>query len=171
MTKTLPKILLSQLAVAALLCSPSLAQAGSPQPATTGSSPAQAGPLTGVALDHVTFSVEDMDKMSDWYAKVLGFTVAKTDKMGPNMSGEVLRNGSYRIDLIKYKGSARPPVPKPIFMQQGLIHIALTVPDLPAALATLKALNTDVTGNANGRGGPLVLHDPEGNEIEIMAKQ
>lgn len=164
MTKALPKMLLGQLAVAVLFCAPSLAQATAPSANT-----AQAAPLSGVALDHVTYSVEDMDKMSDWYVKVLGFTVAKTDKMGPNMSGEVLRNGSSRIDLIKYKGSSRPPAPKPVFMQQGLIHIALTVPDLSAALATLKALNTDVTGNA-GRG-PLVLHDPEGNEIEITAKQ
>ena len=160
MTKMLAKLLTSQLGVVVFLCVGSFPQASAAQTADT--LPAA---LSDIKVDHVTISVQDMDREAEWYTHVLGFKETSRQER-PAFSMRNLRNPNFRIDLIKYPGSTRTPA-NPVYLQQGWVHLALTVPDIPAALAALKALGTDVKGG----GMALELHDPEGNEIEIFAQK
>ena len=156
MAKTPSKIWISQLAAGVLWCAGSFAQT-STAPAV-GSPPAA---LSNLKFYHVSLSVRDMDREIEWYSRVMGLKETMRLKR-PNMLIATVRNANLRIDLIKYTGSMRTPA-DPVYMQQGWVHLALTVPNTASALAVLKALNADVKGT-----GVLTLRDPEGNEIEIF---
>jgi len=130
--------------------------------------------LTGLVPEHVTISVENPNRESEWYVRVLGFTVAPHSDTDPDFLNWHLSIPGYRIDLIKYKGSARPAPANPLYLKQGWIHIAFSVPDMAAAWKGLQALNTDVAANnkdAKGIPTRLVVHDPEGNEVEIFTRK
>jgi len=155
MTKIFPKILVAQLAAATLFCAASFAQApAAPAPAALPEA------LIGLKYDHVSLSVQDLDREVEWYSRVLGFKEVKRLER-PNMVNVNMRNANMRIDLIKYTGSKRTPA-DPVYMEQGWAHLALTVPDVKAAVAALKALGADVKGSA--------LRDPEGNEMELFSE-
>jgi catechol 2,3-dioxygenase-like lactoylglutathione lyase family enzyme len=134
----------------------------------------QAAPLTGLAPHHVTISVENLDREADWYVRVLGFKAKPRNGSNPDFLNRHVIITGYRIDLIQYKGSTRPAPVNPLYLRQGWIHIAFSVPDLPAAFKELQALNTDVRAdNKDAKGVPtrLVVHDPEGNEIELFSSE
>lgn len=152
-------------------------------------SPAQTASLGPVAEpsvldhmepDHATISVQDLDRERDWYMKVFGFKVLRHMT---NPTSEVLMMAipGYRIDLLRQQGSSRPPVLQPQALRQGWLHIVFSVPpsEVEQALAVLKARGTDVKpstlsvqANQEHKGAVwlLQLHDPEGNEIEIVAR-
>jgi catechol 2,3-dioxygenase-like lactoylglutathione lyase family enzyme len=169
MAKNLSKMLALQFVAGTLLCLVALSQ-----PCAAQGGNMQAAPLTGLAPHHVTISVENLDQVSEWYVRVLGFKPAQRSDSNPDFLIQHLSILGYRIDLIKYKGSARPAPVNPLYLRQGWIHIAFSVPDLPAALKELQALNTDVTADnkdAKGVTTRLVVHDPEGNEIELFSRE
>jgi catechol 2,3-dioxygenase-like lactoylglutathione lyase family enzyme len=137
------------------------------------SSAAQAAPLTGLAPHHVTISVENLDREADWYVNVLGFKAEPRNGSNPNFLYQHVIIPGYRVDLIQYKGSSRPASVNPLYLRQGWIHIAFSVADLAAAFKELQALNTDVRAdNKDAKGVPtrLVVHDPEGNEMELFSR-
>lgn len=169
MAKKLAKMLVAQFAGAILLCPVALAQSSA---ALAGA--AQAAPLTGLVPQHVTISVGNLDRMVEWYVRVLGFTPAPRSDSNPDFLNQHVSIPGYRIDLIQYKGSTRPSPVNPLYLRQGWIHIAFSVPDLPAAWKELQALKTDVRAdNKDAKGMPtrLVMHDPEGNEIELFNRE
>lgn len=130
-------------------------------------------PLTGLVPDHATISVENLDRVAEWYERVLGFKVVHRFDTDPGFVLEQLNIPGYRIDLVKYKGSARPAPVDPVFLQQGWVHVVFNVQDLSAALKQLQDLNVNLTANKDSDGMPtrLVLHDPEGNEVEVVKRK
>lgn len=142
-----------------------LVLAASPAPAQT------AAPLSGLVAQHMTLSVADIARESAWYTRVLGFTLQPHNDANPDYLNYHMTIPGYRIDLIQFKGSSRPAASDPLYARQGWIHLAFTVPQLSGAFEQLKTLGTDVKGASNQAGGAisrLVLHDPEGNEIELF---
>jgi len=134
----------------------------------------QAPPLKGLVPHHVTISVENFDRVSEWYVRALGFKPAPRSDSNPDFLNQHVSIPGYRIDLIQYKGSTRPSPVNPLYLRQGWIHIAFSVPDLSAAFKELQALNVDVRAdNKDAKGVPtrLVVHDPEGNEIELFSRE
>jgi catechol-2,3-dioxygenase len=165
--QTLPRMLASPWVAGILLCAGSLTQAGQAQSAP-------AAGLSGLAADHVTLSVANMGRESEWYERVLGFKVARSFDDNPENLVRQLRIPGYGIDLVQYKGSKRPAPSDPKFLQQGWVHIAFNVADLPSALVDLQAAKADVwIGSKDATGVPtrLNLHDPEGNEIELFKRK
>ena len=132
------------------------------------SSKGQPLPLTGLRVEHITFSVANLDREVDWLGKVFGFKVSHSGSDANAASKSVTIPG-FRIDLIQYKGSSRPPIPDPRYLQQGFIHVVFQVPDLQAAYKQLQDLKQDVTRETEPKHElwGLRLHDPEGNEIEL----
>jgi catechol 2,3-dioxygenase-like lactoylglutathione lyase family enzyme len=130
-------------------------------------------PLTGLAPDHATISVENLDRTAEWYQRVLGFKVARRFDTNPDFLLEQLSIPGYRIDLVKYKGSVRPTSVNPLYLQQGWVHVVFNVQDLPAAFKELQALNINAAADKDTNGVPtrLVMHDPEGNEIELVKRK
>jgi len=132
---------------------------------------AQPAPLTGLDPDHATISVENMGTERNWYERVLGFRVSRVFDTNPDfVNVQLSLPGGYRIDLIKFKGSSRPAPVDPRYLEQGWVHIAFSVPDLTAAWKALQDHKTDVAADKDASGVPtrLVVHDPEGNEIELF---
>ena len=151
-----------------LFCAVALTQTGMTQATIT-----QPAPLTGLAPDHATISVENIDRVAEWYEKILGFKIADRFDTNPDFLLEQLSIPGYRIDLVKCKGSARPAQANPVFLQQGWVHVVFNTQDLPSALKQLQALNVKLTSNqdADGTLTRLVLHDPEGNEVEVVRRK
>jgi catechol 2,3-dioxygenase-like lactoylglutathione lyase family enzyme len=160
---------MSTLRLLGLLCGAVLGQTCWSQPVDP-----QPQPLSGLVPDHATISVEDLDRVAEWYQRVLGFKVANRFDNNPDLILEQLTIPGYRIDLAKYKGSKRPAPVDPLYLQQGWIHVVFNVQDVPAAWKVLQTLNANVTvGSKDEKGVPtrLILHDPEGNEVEVVARK
>ena len=169
MIKTFPRLVATRCAAGMLLCAGCMTQVSSAQGVD-----APAVGLRGLTADHVTLSVANIDRESQWYERVLGFKVAHSFDDNPENLVRQLRIPGYGIDLVQYKGSKRPEPSDPKFLQQGWVHIAFSLADLPAALVDLRAANADVwIGSKDAAGVPtrLNLHDPEGNEIELFKRQ
>jgi catechol 2,3-dioxygenase-like lactoylglutathione lyase family enzyme len=150
---------------------------------------AQPPPVTGLVPDHAAISVADINREAEWYERVLGFKILNkytehvthsTVPENPDFMNWHLAIPGYRIDLVQYKGSKRPPPVDPVYLQQGWVHVVFHVDDVAAALKTLLALQVKVdvtylcdhnvrqaTPCENGVPIQLYFFDPEGNQLEI----
>ncbi len=139
----------------------------SQQPAADG--PQNPPPVTGLVPDHATLSVENIEREAEWFGRVLGFTVFSKSDNNPDFRNWHLVIPGYRIDLVKYKGSKRPAAVDPVYLWQGWTHVVFHVEDVAAAVKALEALKVQMTVNKDPKGTPIqiLIHDPEGNEIEI----
>ena len=178
----LGKVVGLQIVSGLLLCTVAMAQQG---PAAN----AQPGPVTGLVPDHAGLSVADIRREAAWYERVLGFKVlnqftekvtASTAPENPDFLNWHLAIPGYRIDLVQYKGSKRPPKVDPVYLQQGWVHVVFHVEDVAAALKALQALKVKVdatyacpknvrqaTPCEGGVPTQLYFYDPEGNQLEI----
>jgi catechol 2,3-dioxygenase-like lactoylglutathione lyase family enzyme len=134
-----------------------------------------AASILNLQIHHASISVADIQAEANWYGKTFGFsfpTGGKIEHINPKMQGARLVIPGFQLDLIQFEGSKRPEKPSPVFMQQGYIHLVFTVSDLDAALSFLQGASADVTPNRNREGklSGLVVHDPEGNEIELTGR-
>jgi len=127
---------------------------------------------------HMTLSVANVKAERDWYVEKLGFTMdppvepspTSPSTAQPEMQMAHVKIPGYRLDLIQFTGSQRPKDASPRYLTQGWVHIAFTATNLDKALSFLEAAGTDVKGSRDDKGSVtrLLLHDPEGNEIEIF---
>jgi catechol 2,3-dioxygenase-like lactoylglutathione lyase family enzyme len=152
--------ILTGLAVAALAAGRAPAQTFAPEPGVN--------PMA-LEADHVTASVEDLDRESAWYKRVFGMQQVTRSK--PTKDLEVLQLGipGFRIDLVKQAGSSRQHQASG-YQAQGWLHVVFRAPSITDAYARLQAQGTDVIANRSDKGEiyRLVLHDPEGNELEVV---
>jgi lactoylglutathione lyase len=124
--------------------------------------------ITGIA--HIGIRVHDLDRSCAFYA-VLGFT--KTiGPIGPEPVAILEHPSGVEINLVLNAPSATAPnilmdVPD---KHPGITHVALLVPDLDAALATIQAAGIPLSG------GPIqfaphirgfFIRDPDRNVIEL----
>jgi len=137
----------------------------------------QAQSILQLVPRHATLSVADLKAETNWYVEKLGFSLPSTPQMGPGgpggkMQGVELTIPGFQMHLIQFDGSQRAKTPTPEFLAQGWVHIAFSVADPDKAYYFLKAAGVDVKGNLgkNGKMGTLVLHDPEGNAIELFSR-
>jgi uncharacterized protein GlcG (DUF336 family)/catechol 2,3-dioxygenase-like lactoylglutathione lyase family enzyme len=115
---------------------------------------------------HATISVADLDKESQWYASVLGFEKSNFFD-SPDAKGCWMVIPGYRVDLIQQKGSSRKDTQIGL-LRQGWLHVVFQTPMIEEALKRLQAAGTDVKAFKNdGHLQRLILHDPEGNEVEL----
>jgi catechol 2,3-dioxygenase-like lactoylglutathione lyase family enzyme len=115
---------------------------------------------------HATISVADLDKESQWYASVLGFQKSNPFE-NPGLKGCWMVIPGYRVDLIQQKGSSRKDTQLGL-LRQGWLHVVFQTPMIEEALQRLRAAGTDVQAFKYGDHlQRLILHDPEGNEVEL----
>ncbi len=144
-------------------------------------------------LDHINIVVRDLDRMVDFYTRVLGLretkrvtisgkwideTVGLTDVLGDVVYLD-LETGP-RIELIAYR---RPTSAAPPGLDRantiGFRHIAFRVDDIDATVAKLRASSTkffsdiqrvpdtQVTYTGGVRKRLIYFQDPEGNLLEL----
>jgi catechol 2,3-dioxygenase-like lactoylglutathione lyase family enzyme len=168
MVKNLSRMFAGQLIAASLLCGMALSQSGAAQAGNS-----QPAAVAGLAVDHISIYVENLELEAKWYQDVLGFNLALQSDTNPDFRVRQLKIPGYRIDLIKFKGSVRPAAASPRYAQQGFIHMAFNVPDLAATLKQLQAWKADVGEEKDAKGllNHLLVHDPEGNEMEVFPRK
>jgi catechol 2,3-dioxygenase-like lactoylglutathione lyase family enzyme len=114
-----------------------------------------------VGLDHVVLNSADIERSLTWYADVLGLEPMNVEewRRGDMFFPSVRLNATTIIDIFPAERSG-----------ENVNHVCLVVED--ADLDALAAQFPDghrVDGNfgAQGYGGSLYVHDPDGNTIEL----
>jgi catechol-2,3-dioxygenase len=116
---------------------------------------------------HATISVANLDKESQWYASVLGFEKSNSFDSPDTRRCWMVIPG-YRIDLIQQKGSSKRDT-RIGSLKQGWLHVVFQTPMIAEALKRLESAGTDVQAftSDDGHLQRLIVHDPEGNEVEL----
>lgn len=138
-----------------------------------GQAPAASKQLNPLRLSphHVTASVADLEKEASWYERVLGFERSKLLGNPQDFSMYQMTMPGYRIDLVSQKGSTRQHGKTGAF-EQGWLHVVFKTPDINTAYKWLVAQGTDVVAHRDQNDAitRVTFHDPEGNELEIVAQ-
>jgi catechol 2,3-dioxygenase-like lactoylglutathione lyase family enzyme len=165
MRKKVSTMMILQFVAGTVLLSAAVSQAVEAQ-----SGDAPAGVVTGLTAGQITFSVENLDLETNWYVRTLGFKVARTGTPRPDFTVRTLTIPGFAIDLVKQNGSTVAAWPYSRYMQQGYVHFAFYTSDVTGALKALQGANADVTPlkGDNGAINRLIVHDPEGNELELF---
>jgi methylmalonyl-CoA/ethylmalonyl-CoA epimerase len=120
--------------------------------------------------DHATAAVHDIDRAVRWYQEVLGFKVVNRGNWPNGMRFADLEIPGFGIGLVQNPDPASPAAGA---LRSGWVHIVFSVPDPPAAYATLKTRGADVSVRGNPAPAQIatfLVHDSEGNEIEIVKR-
>ena len=118
--------------------------------------------------DHATATVANIDRAVRWYEEMLGFKVANRGDRPNGMRFADLEIPGFGIGLVQ---NPAVPLPAPSGARSGWIHIVFSVPDPASAFATLKSRGADVPTRGNPAPAHIttfLVHDSEGNEIEIV---
>src|SRR6185369_10610627 len=118
--------------------------------------------------DHATASVGNIDRAVRWYEDMLGFKVVNRGDRANGVRFADLSIPGYGIGLVQ---SAATSAAAGSSARSGWIHIVFSVPDPARAFATLKSRGADVTTRGTPAPAPVttfLIHDSEGNEIEIV---
>jgi catechol 2,3-dioxygenase-like lactoylglutathione lyase family enzyme len=120
---------------------------------------------------HITAAVADIDRAVKWYEQVLGFRlVERGTRNGGAFQFATLEIPGFGVALVQLAGAQPAPVTdKPL--SPDWVHIVFSVPDPAVTYRELKARGADVytRGPAPLPLSSFLLHDSEGNEIEIVA--
>lgn len=104
--------------------------------------------MTG--LDHVAILVADLDAAVELYRDVYGLDLAGVEEVpSEKVRVAIFGRGAGRIELVSPSGPDSPMRGALEKRGEGLHHLCLEVPDLEAAMASLKA-----------RGAPLLDEKP-----------
>ncbi len=138
---------------------------------------AGADPLPEARTHHVGLSVADLDAMTAWYGKALGFAVEVAFELpGGRSAGAMLRRpDGTGLELLCHADSAGDPPPDPpaAMLRRGYGHWALRVHDVKHAHAQLLAAGASEVWSPRpapppATGGMSYVADPEGNLIELV---
>lgn len=121
---------------------------------------------TGV--DHAAIAAQDTESLAAWYCNILGLRVLfKNDQNPPTFL--VGGDTGAMIEIMPDNGDPRP---ERAFYAPGISHLALTVSDFDAALASLRAGGIKVAEPVAAAGGGWIANflDPEGNAVQIIIR-
>ena len=135
---------------------------------------AGAGAVGELRAHHFGISVPDLDAAVDWYGRMLGFTLEKRLHIPPIPADVAfVKRGAFRIEIFQVEGAAPLPedrrVPNRDLKTHGNKHMCFEVPDVPAAVARLRALGADIAFEVTVEGNPTAfVRDCAGNLIEFL---
>jgi len=123
-------------------------------------------------IDHVVLRVRDLEKMIDFYCRVIGCSV---ERRRDDLGLVHLRAGRSQIDLVPVDGPlGRAGGAAPGAEGRNVDHLCLRIEQFDeAALVRHLEANGARTGEvkqrfgADGTGPSLYVDDPEGNVVEL----
>lgn len=132
------------------------------------------GAIGPLRAHHFGISVPDLDAALAWYERMLGFVLEERlfiDKIPAHIA--FVRRGSFRIEIFQVDGAAPLPadrrVPNLDLKTHGNKHMCFEVPDVPAAMAALRAAGADIAFELTVDGNPTAfVRDCAGNLIEFL---
>lgn len=131
------------------------------------------------AFDHIGLSVSDLDAMTAWYRRALGFTIEVTFTLeAVGVRGAMLHaaNGA-RLELLEHPGSAahEPADPLEAMLIRSYGHWAFAARDIDGMFRQLVDAGARVVWAPRpapppAEGRMAYLTDPEGNLIELVTR-
>jgi len=123
-------------------------------------------PLRIAEIDHVVFRCRDLNKMLDFYTRLMGMV---EERRIEQIGLVQLRAGRSMIDLMPAAPEERS------LTARNVDHVCLGIEadDMAAIAQQLKDSGVEILGapalryGARGMGMSIYLHDPEGNLIEL----
>jgi len=110
--------------------------------------------MTGSKINHLGIAVRSIDKALEFYRDQLGLTVSVRETVAiEKVHAALLPVGGSRIELLE---ATDPDSVIAKFIEkrgEGLHHVALTVPDLDAAVGRLKAAGARLLNEPRGGAG------------------
>ena len=144
-------------------------------------------PFRIIAADHTGITVTNLERSLAFWRDVLGFQLSHRPHQTGDLAGEitgvpgaeisiaVLKGYEHKIELLEYLAPADRKRAALRPCDVGSVHIAFTVDDLDAVLATIagsgwKAAGQPQTLAAGPNAGKRVVYvrDPDGTTIEFM---
>jgi catechol 2,3-dioxygenase-like lactoylglutathione lyase family enzyme len=127
---------------------------------------------SSVRLNHITLSVADSDRMSEWYMNTLGFkTINRFTLTRPNGGKiQVVRVAipGLEMNISQFAGSVSPDRSGE---RQGWRHLALRVDNVDRTYQQLQARGISFLGEPFTYDPPgyrvAFFRDPEGNTLEL----
>jgi methylmalonyl-CoA/ethylmalonyl-CoA epimerase len=122
-------------------------------------------------LDHIAIIVHNLDAALSYYIDYLGMRVTyREEQESAGVRAAYLDGGGAQLQLLE----PIRPGPLQTFLEQhgeGLHHICLAVPDIPAFLSRLPGeKNTPLSTGGGGRRTCFLQNTPEGVSIELIER-
>ncbi|MBV8704379.1 MAG: VOC family protein [Acetobacteraceae bacterium] len=128
--------------------------------------------MTIFTWEHVHLRSPDPEATARWYQDMLGAEVIRTEQPDGPIRVDLLLGGSQKV-FVAPANPAATPGPAPDAPYLGLEHIGLTVSDIDAAVAELKAKGVRFTLDPTTvRPGVRIafLRGPENVSIELIQR-
>ena len=130
--------------------------------------------VPNLMFSHMGFAVKDLNRMEDFYTRILGFTVTdRGEVLGMNLVF-LSRDPADHHQLVLVTGRPDNIPPNPFHPQFGSLinQISFRVGSLDGLRALLKVLEREnvqsiLVGN-HGISWSIYCHDPDGNNLELF---
>lgn len=135
---------------------------------------ASTGAIGPLRPHHFGISVPDLAAALDWYERMLGFSLEQKlfiEKIPAHIA--FVKRGEFRIEIFQVDGAAPLPadrrVPNLDLKTHGNKHMCFELPDVPSAVAALRAAGADIAFELSVDGNPTAfVRDCAGNLIEFL---
>jgi methylmalonyl-CoA/ethylmalonyl-CoA epimerase len=123
---------------------------------------------------HFGISVPDLPAALAWYERMLGFSLEERlfiARIPAHIA--FIKRGDFRIEVFEVDGAAPLPAdrrtPNLDLKTHGNKHLCFEVPDVPGAVAALRAAGADIAAELVIDGNPTAfVRDCAGNLIELL---
>lgn len=134
----------------------------------------QVGAIGEMRAHHFGISVPNLDEALRWYEQMLGFVLEERlfiEKIPAHIA--FVKRGNFRVEIFQVEGAAPLPsdrrVPNLDLKTHGNKHMCFEVPDVPKAIARLRAAGADIAFELVVDGNPTAfVRDCAGNLIEFL---
>ncbi|KAK7178822.1 hypothetical protein DPSP01_014342 [Paraphaeosphaeria sporulosa] len=148
-------------------------------------------PLHNHVFNHVAISVPDCDKAIEWYGNVFGFRRLRSDRMTDRAEAQdapifkiydsklhkvkiawLGTGNSVGFEVFEFIDPPNKPSPDFEYAKTGFFHIAVTSPDVDAAVARVLENGGDQVGETVIMGPEdkaAYVRDPWGNVVELLS--
>src|SRR3954451_20982656 len=116
---------------------------------------------------HLALKVEDLERTTQFYREVFGFTEMNTDPVRDHTSRH-LSDGAIDLALIKYDAGTQSAESRAAGEGPCIHHFAVEVADLPRAEQRIRALGCEIISDPGVV--PVKFRSPGGIVCEIVAE-
>ncbi|MGI8810498.1 MAG: VOC family protein [Acidimicrobiales bacterium] len=128
---------------------------------------------TLAGYSHLSLTVTDLDRSTEWYSEMLGFAVDSRVE-GDGFRRHRLRhpNAGITLTLTAHEAGNGEPFDE---RRTGMDHVSFVVPsiadlhDLKERFLTRGVEHSEVKPTASGAGGMITFRDPDNIQLELFA--